>query len=189
MATRAIKKLTKKDELTALEEIQKKVGGGVDEAEGSDSDSGPVEPAVVNKFNLVSWPRPASSKRNAQPLSFCFQLNEDDGPSEEPSGQSEPEAAKSESKPSKKKDKKKKKSKSKDAEDKSVFKFVSSVDADDDDDDAAAAAASAVNEPSMHSKTKHLLQIESKHLNYDNEMIRMFGARIVQNERANAAAG
>ena len=35
-------------------------------------------------------------------------------------------------------------------------------------------------------KTRHLLQLESKHLNYENEMIRMFGARIVMNERASA---
>ena len=51
MATRAIKKLTKKDELKTLEEIKKKVC--IEEDESSDSDSGPQEPAVVNKFNLV----------------------------------------------------------------------------------------------------------------------------------------
>ena len=79
--------------------------------------------------------------------------------------------------------------KPKDAADKNVFKFVSSVNENDDEPDLANSSASAVNEPSIYTKTKHLLQIESKHLNHDNEMIRMFGARIVQNERANAAAG
>ena len=55
MATSAIKKLTKKDELKTLEEIKKKVGVDEEDDEGSESDSGPMEPAVVNKFNLVSW--------------------------------------------------------------------------------------------------------------------------------------
>ena len=35
---------------------------------------------------------------------------------------------------------------------------------------------------------RRLYQIESKNLNSDNEMIKMFGARIVQAERQNAQA-
>lgn len=35
----------------------------------------------------------------------------------------------------------------------------------------------------MMNITKKLFQIEAKYLNADNEMIRMFGAKIVQNEK------
>lgn len=44
------------------------------------------------------------------------------------------------------------------------------------------------NQTFSNQKVKDLFQIESKHLNSDNEMIRMFGARIVQGER-NASTG
>ena len=44
-----------------------------------------------------------------------------------------------------------------------------------------------VNESFKNEKIRRLFQIESKNLNSDNEMIRMFGAKIVQAER-NAAA-
>jgi hypothetical protein len=69
------------------------------------------------------------------------------------------------------------------------YKFVSSnVDEDEeainsmiDENQKLNASASS----QMLTITKKLFQIESKYLNSDNEMIRMFGAKIVHNEKNN----
>jgi hypothetical protein len=57
---------------------------------------------------------------------------------------------------------------------------------DDDfgDDDLAALNSNSKVNYVENEKFRSLFQIESKNLNADNEMIRMFGAKIVQGERA-----
>lgn len=67
------------------------------------------------------------------------------------------------------------------------FKFVSSTLDDELDDDKLIEQElrNKDNSTSLGSLNRRLFQIESKHLNSDNEMIRMFGAKIVQQEKAN----
>jgi hypothetical protein len=73
-----------------------------------------------------------------------------------------------------------KKHKTKNAElsDEKEFKFVSTNIGEDFLFDEKQSA----NESTMN--FKHLFQIESKYLNAENEMMRMFGSRIVQSERS-----
>ena len=98
--------------LKTLEEIKKKVGVDEEDDEVSESDSGPMEPAVVNKFNLVSWQvreRYGLVKALYETIVCFLKLNEDDGPSDEPNHESEPEKSANQDTKPKKKDKKKKK--------------------------------------------------------------------------------
>ncbi len=90
----------------------------------------------------------------------------------------------------KKKKKKKPKSNKEHAPTSSGYKFVSS---NIDDDDEERAIAEMLNEnislnestsSKMFASTRKLFQIESKFLNSENEMIRMFGAKVVHGEKA-----
>jgi len=90
----------------------------------------------------------------------------------------------------KKKKKKKPKSNKEQVPTSSSYKFVSS---NIDDDDEERAIAEMLNEnislnestsSKMFSSTRKLFQIESKFLNSENEMIRMFGAKVVHGEKA-----
>ena len=83
-----------------------------------------------------------------------------------------------------------KKSKSKTASDDSTmekdsFNFVSTTVKEDlDDFEATASFFTDQKTKCVNENLKSLFRIESKYLNSDNEMIRMFGAKIVQAERA-----
>ncbi|CAF0744909.1 unnamed protein product [Brachionus calyciflorus] len=164
MTTRAIKKLHKKDDLKNLELLLKNKS---DEEEESEEETF----APTNKFNFLDIP-------------------DDDNEGEEHIESNEDIEVKEEVSSKKANKKKKKKSKGKGADDSknsSEFKFVST---NIQEDDLSLEALNNLNLKSQATKSpydtdriRHLFNIESKHLNADNEMIRMFGAKIVQAEK------
>ena len=187
MSTRAIKKLTKKQDLENLHKLVKEE----DESEEEENEYVPV-----NKFNLVSkFVKYISIKKLIKKLIFNnTKLNQDSDKqeSETEANSNEESIVKEAANVSQKSSKKKKKKQAKKfAENQgSSFNFVSqNIDEDDElvlTDMASQNLASKTSSTAkMLAASKKLLQVESKYLNSDNEMIRKFGAKIVQAEKNN----
>lgn len=167
MSSRALKKLTnKKDELKELDRINK-LAIGSDEQESEDEI---VVPYVPNKFSLLDEASCGDDSKN------------------ESSSNDENQVKVIEAKKGKKK---KQKQKKKEAA-ANAYNFISTQIDEKDDDELISETISEnsllneSNSKNLFLATKKLFQIESKFLNADNEMIRMFGAKIVQGEKLNA---
>lgn len=172
MTTRAIKKLTKKDDLKSLAALNNKneKNESDDESESNQTGSFYVEPK--NKFDLLD-----ELENESDP-------NDDENKTDDESKETVKLKSKTKTKS------KKRKSKSKTASDDSTmekdsFNFVSTTVKEDlDDFEATASFFTDQKTKCVNENLKSLFRIESKYLNSDNEMIRMFGAKIVQAERA-----